>query len=205
MAGFDLQSFLKNVPSTESRSMAVQDTESSATSNVVGKRSAAATAMAKAVLRQSEADKAKKEKHGPIGKRLDGDEVFDVDEPRDKSNQAQLSVSPITMYNSDGKPRGRIIAVNENYICYGLKGGPIRVLSQKTGIKTLLRGHSAPVSDMAFFSPKMDVLGSVSDDGKLFIRRLKDKDEGGEAADIEDEVLMSLQVTASIRISASGN
>lgn len=53
----------------------VQDTESSATSNVVGKKSAAATAMAKAVLRQSEADKAKKEKHGPIGKRLDGDEV----------------------------------------------------------------------------------------------------------------------------------
>eukprot|EP00963_Diacronema_lutheri_P010059 scaffold950_cov360-Pavlova_lutheri.AAC.26 len=98
------------------------------------------------------------------------------------------------MYNSEGKPRGRIIAVNENYICYGLKGGPIRVLSQKTGIKTLLRGHSAPVSDMAFFSPKMDVLGSISDDGKLFIRRLKDKEEGGEAADIEDEVLMSLQV-----------
>uniref|UniRef100_A0A7S3UBK8 Enhancer of mRNA-decapping protein 4 WD40 repeat region domain-containing protein n=1 Tax=Picocystis salinarum TaxID=88271 RepID=A0A7S3UBK8_9CHLO len=172
----------------------VQEMESSATSATAGKRSAAATAMAKAVLRQSQADEAKREKRIPSGQRLEGDEVFDVDEPRDQSNQAQLSVSPITMYNSEGKSRGRIIAVNEKYICYGLKGGPIRVLNPKTGVKTLLRGHAAPVSDMAFFSQKMDVLGSVSNDGKLFVRRLKEKDEGEDAVDIEDEVLMSLQV-----------
>lgn len=53
----------------------VQEVESSATSTMVGKRSAAATAMAKAVLRQSQADEAKREKHRPNGQRLDGDEV----------------------------------------------------------------------------------------------------------------------------------
>ena len=53
----------------------VQEMESSATSTMVGKRSAAATAMAKAVLRQSQADEAKREKHRPNGQRLEGDEV----------------------------------------------------------------------------------------------------------------------------------
>ena len=42
----------------------------------------------------------------------------------------------------------RQIAVNEEFMCYGLKQGHIRVLCRNTADRALCKGHSVPVSDM---------------------------------------------------------
>lgn len=40
------------------------------------------------------------------------------------------------------------IAVNERYICYGLKQGHIRVLCRTSADRHLCKGHTLPISDM---------------------------------------------------------
>ncbi|KAG0473885.1 hypothetical protein HPP92_015742 [Vanilla planifolia] len=88
----------------------------------------------------------------------------------------QLEVTPITKYISDpGLVLGRQIAVNRTYICYGLKLGTIRVLNINTALRSLLRGHSQRVTDMAFFADEVHLLASASVDGRVFIWKI---DEG---------------------------
>lgn len=42
----------------------------------------------------------------------------------------------------------RLIAVNDNYICYALRQGHVRMLSTQFNIKDLLKAHAAPVTDI---------------------------------------------------------
>ena len=97
----------------------------------------------------------------------------------------QLEVVPITMYNSDyalARPRhARAIAVSREYMCYGLKGGQVRVINKLSASRALLRGHSEPLSDMAFFGPASDLLATAAQDGQVFVRRIRE--EGEELAD----------------------
>jgi enhancer of mRNA-decapping protein 4 len=80
--------------------------------------------------------------------------VHDVDSRLPgEAEPPQLEVTPITKYTSDpGLVLGRQIAVNRTYIVYGLKLGNIRVLNINTALRSLLRGHTQRVTDMAFFA-----------------------------------------------------
>jgi enhancer of mRNA-decapping protein 4 len=60
-----------------------------------------------------------------------------------------VQVLPITMYNSEYNLHTRQqIAVNDNYICYALKQGHIRVLSTKSSHRALIKAHAPPVTDI---------------------------------------------------------
>ncbi|RWW65349.1 hypothetical protein BHE74_00027345 [Ensete ventricosum] len=100
----------------------------------------------------------------PRGRLLGSGErvVYDVDSRLPGESQPpQLEVTPITKYISDpGLVLGRQIAVNRNYICYGLKLGAIRVLNINTALRSLLKGHSQvkiwddrKVAPLAVFKP----------------------------------------------------
>lgn len=80
----------------------------------------------------------------PKGRRLEGSHfTYDVDVRIPGEVQPQLEVTPITKYGSDPQlVLGRQIAVNMSYICYGLKGGNIRILNINTALRSLLRGHT---------------------------------------------------------------
>ncbi len=80
----------------------------------------------------------------PKGRSLRGEHVvYDVDVRRSGEAQPQLEVTPITVYTSDPVLlMGRQIAVNRRYICYGLRGGNIRILNVNTALRALLRGHT---------------------------------------------------------------
>ena len=80
----------------------------------------------------------------PRGRVLKGERiVYDVDVRKPEEAQPQLEVRPITTYGSDPEPiLGRQIAVNMNYICYGVRGGAIRIINLTAELRALLRGHS---------------------------------------------------------------
>ena len=46
----------------------------------------------------------------------------------------------------------RLIAVNEHYICYGLKQGHVRVINKVSAERDLLKGHTAPITDLRWGS-----------------------------------------------------
>jgi enhancer of mRNA-decapping protein 4 len=64
---------------------------------------------------------------------------------------------------------GSVLDVNQHFVVYAVKNGLIRVLHRSSTLRTLLRGHSEKVADMAFFQ-NSDVLGSVG--GNVIIWRI---------------------------------
>ncbi|KFK38666.1 hypothetical protein AALP_AA3G144200 [Arabis alpina] len=132
----------------------------------------------------------------PKGRRLVGEQaVYDVDVRLHGEIQPQLEVTPITKYGSDPQlVVGRQIAVNKVYICYGLKGGNIRVLNINTALRALFRGHSQRVTDMAFFAADVHLLASVSLDGKVFVWRISEGSEGDDQPQITGKIVLALQI-----------
>ncbi|KAK8950324.1 Enhancer of mRNA-decapping protein 4 [Platanthera guangdongensis] len=139
----------------------------------------------------------------PRGWHIDGGEraVHDVDSRLPGETQLpQLEVTPITKYTSDpGLVLGRQIAVNRTYICYGLKLGAIRVLNINTALRSLLRGHSQRVTDMAFFAEEVHLLASASVDGRVFVWKI---DEG---PDHEDKPQITGKLVLAIQLSGDGD
>ena len=69
----------------------------------------------------------------------------------DKPGVSSMQVTAITMYATDlvKNQLRKQVAVNENYICYALKTGHLRILSKRhAGHKALIKGLQAPVTDM---------------------------------------------------------
>ncbi|CAH2053838.1 unnamed protein product [Thlaspi arvense] len=132
----------------------------------------------------------------PKGRRLVGEHaVYDVDVRLHGEIQPQLEVTPITKYGSDPQlVVGRQIAVNKVYICYGLKGGNIRVLNINTALRALFRGHSQRVTDMAFFAEDVHLLASVSLDGKVFVWNISEGSEGDDQPQITGKIVLALQI-----------
>ena len=64
----------------------------------------------------------------------------------------------------------RQIAVNDEYITYGLKQGHIRVLHRFSEARALLKGHSGPIADICFVGN--DTLVAGGQDGTLFAWKL---------------------------------
>ncbi|XP_010465156.1 PREDICTED: enhancer of mRNA-decapping protein 4-like isoform X2 [Camelina sativa] len=132
----------------------------------------------------------------PKGRRLVGEHaVYDVDVRLQGEIQPQLEVTPITKYGSDPQlVVGRQIAVNKVYICYGLKGGNIRVLNIHSALRSLFRGHSQRVTDMAFFAEDVDLLASVSLDGKVFVWKISEGSERDDQPQITGKIVCALQI-----------
>ncbi|KAK4344480.1 hypothetical protein RND71_034656 [Anisodus tanguticus] len=136
----------------------------------------------------------------PKGRHLNGDHVvYDIDARLPGEMQPQLEVTPITKYGSDpGLVLGRQIAVNKSYICYGLKLGAIRVLNINTALRSLLKGLSQRVTDMAFFAEDVHLLASASVDGRVYIWRIT------EGPDEEDTPQIAGKIVAAIQIVGEG-
>ncbi|XP_042503231.1 enhancer of mRNA-decapping protein 4-like isoform X2 [Macadamia integrifolia] len=137
----------------------------------------------------------------PKGRHLIGDHVvYDVDVRLQGEVQPQLEVTPITKYVSDpGLVVGRQIAVNRTYICYGLKLGAVRVLNINTALRSLLRGHTQRVTDMAFFAEEVHLLASASIDGRVFVWKIN------EGLDEEDKPQITGKIVIAIQIIGEGD
>ena len=86
---------------------------------------------------------------------------------------SRAQVSPITVYETKyAEAQTRMIAVNDSFICYGIRNGLIRVFSRKTSnVRSLLRGHSDSISTLKFLA-NTDVLLSVDFRGRVMVRKL---------------------------------
>lgn len=80
--------------------------------------------------------------------------------PTDASLLPHLRCTPIAFYNSEPRmgPAGRLIAVSDDYICYAIKEGHIRVINRHTVVRTLLKGHKKPILDAVFASQVCQVV-----------------------------------------------
>ena len=82
----------------------------------------------------------------------------------------------------------RMIAVNDAFICYGIRNGLIRVFSRKSGnVRSLLRGHSDSISTLKFLA-NTDVLLSVDVRGRVMVRKLSLQGaDDGASIDVSDD------------------
>ena len=66
-----------------------------------------------------------------------GEAVYEVGAAA-ASSRKQTKVTAITIYNTGpGYRAGRLVAVSSRYICYGVRGGSIRLIHQTTGQRLL--------------------------------------------------------------------
>ncbi|TKW41327.1 hypothetical protein SEVIR_1G306900v4 [Setaria viridis] len=138
----------------------------------------------------------------PRGRLLGGGEraVHDIDSRLPGEAQPpQLEVTPITKYTSDpGLVLGRQIAVNRTYIVYGLKLGNIRVLNINTALRSLLRGHTQRVTDMAFFAEDVHRLASASVDGRIYVWRIDEGPDDENKPQITGKIEIAIQIVGEV-------
>ncbi|XAR67319.1 hypothetical protein NMG60_11002026 [Bertholletia excelsa] len=132
----------------------------------------------------------------PRGRHLIGGHVvYDIDVRMEGEVQPQLEVTPITKYVSDpGLVLGRQIAVNRTYICYGLKMGAIRVLNINTALRSLLKGLTQRVTDMAFFAEDVHLLASASVDGRVYVWKITEGPDEEDKPQITGKIIIAIQI-----------
>lgn len=131
--------------------------------------------------------------------------------PTTHQPKQQPHTTPIAHFASlpNIHPTANLIAISPRFIVYVVKNGLIRVIDRRKALRTLLRGHSARVCDLKFFSsdPKsggVDVLGSVGGEGdtaNVLIWRLFPKQGGvGQPEEIGSEKLLEVRYKQAVRI-----
>jgi WD40 repeat protein len=86
-----------------------------------------------------------------------------------RSPQDLAVKSVFSLVRSDLQPDlTKKIVVNDDYICYAIKEGKVRLLRRSDGATTLLREHAAPIVDMALSNVTGDI-ASISEDHFLVV------------------------------------
>ncbi|KAI8103950.1 hypothetical protein M9435_006476 [Picochlorum sp. BPE23] len=112
--------------------------------------------------------------------------------------QASVEVSSLESFDVAANPVTRIaseytesmvesIAVNDEFITYGLKQGHVRVLHRYSEARALLKGHTGPVSHMCFVSASIVAAGGM--DGRVFVWKVQATDDENA---LQVDCLMSL-------------
>ena len=72
---------------------------------------------------------------------------------------------------SAGYRAGRLIAVSPRYICYGVRGGSVRVIHQTTGQRLLQKGHTtSELADLCIYGEGDScTLAAIAGNGDLFV------------------------------------
>ncbi|KAL3663451.1 hypothetical protein V7S43_011340 [Phytophthora oleae] len=108
----------------------------------------------------------------PPGVRLSGETVeYHLRGDNAPGENRSLEVMPITLYNSERTSQlGNLISVNEHFISYPIRNGLIRVISQSSVDRLLLRKHEHhAVTELVFFNSKSDLLLSSGTDHHIAI------------------------------------
>lgn len=108
------------------------------------------------------------------GTRISGEYVEYRSLGEQPGESRSLEVMPITLYNSERTSQlGNLISVNEHFISYPIRNGLIRVISQSSVDRLLIRKHeNHAVTELAFFSSKSDILLSSGTDNEIAIWRI---------------------------------
>jgi len=105
------------------------------------------------------------------------------------SNLADVEANTLSMLKrTPAVHSGRLIAVNGRFSCYAIPSGVIRVMDRETNTLGLLRGHTREAVDIHLLADERDgyLVGSVANDGKVFVWQLRP----GESA-VESELIFS--------------
>lgn len=131
------------------------------------------------------------------GRRVRAEYVYDSAADAEAVAARDLRVTQITKYSNQFlESHERKIAVSDNVITYAV-GGHIRAIMRNSTVRALLKGHRSAVADLEFLSPVekrmqagpgkcISVLGSVAEDGSVFVWKIvrndahEDDEEEGE-------------------------
>ena len=104
-----------------------------------------------------------------------------------------LQQSDIAKYPSPRptRPTGTCFVTSEDLIAYAVKGASVRVIHKRSGSRTLLKGHSEPITDMAFAG---SCLATTGEDGLCIVWEVRPT--GGE----EDESKAELEAHETLRL-----
>lgn len=108
------------------------------------------------------------------GSRISGENVEYRTLGYQQGESRSLEVMPITLYNSERTSQlGNLISVSEHFISYPIRNGLIRVISQSSVDRLLIRKHeNHAVTELAFFNSKSDILLSSGTDNQIAIWRI---------------------------------
>ena len=94
-----------------------------------------------------------------------------------------MQINPVTKIASEYQEIYRqSIAVNDEFITYGLKQGHIRVLHRYSEARALLKGHTAPIASICFL--RHDVIAAGGTNGQVHAWKVK-ATEDENALDVE--------------------
>ncbi|XP_054696194.1 enhancer of mRNA-decapping protein 4 isoform X2 [Grus americana] len=106
----------------------------------------------------------------------------------------KVKIQPVARYDWEQKYYyGNLIAVSNSYLAYAIRAASngsamVRVLSVSTAERTLLKGFTGGVADLAFAHLNSNQLACLDEAGNLFVWRLAmDKDK------IQEEILVNIK------------
>ncbi|KAL4613659.1 enhancer of mRNA-decapping protein 4-like [Arapaima gigas] len=101
----------------------------------------------------------------------------------------KVTIKPVAKYDWEHKYYyGNLIAVSNSYLAYAIRGAGsymIRVLCQSTSERTLLKGFTGAITDLAFAHLDSSLLACLDEAGNLFIWQLS-----CHAGKIQEEILV---------------
>jgi WD40 repeat protein len=79
-----------------------------------------------------------------------------------KIKKKKINFSTLALYVSEVKfIFGKLVALNDNFIIYGLKLGKLRAINQKNANKSILKGHSKSITDIKFMPNNSNIFGKI--------------------------------------------
>ncbi|XP_075366442.1 enhancer of mRNA-decapping protein 4 isoform X3 [Mycteria americana] len=111
-----------------------------------------------------------------------------------RGSNKQVKIQPVARYDWEQKYYyGNLIAVSNSYLAYAIRAASngsamVRVLSVSTAERTLLKGFTGGVADLAFAHLNSNQLACLDEAGNLFVWRLAmDKEK------IQEEILVNIK------------